>query len=90
MEGCGLSVPPLPPRDSSLPVEQQWEVARVYWEMVVEVWESRARQEGIFQESAGKLYTLPQSGKRLLFMHMIYYTGGKESWRQSEQKNGAI
>ncbi len=49
VEGCGLSVPALPPWDRSLPVAQQWEEARAYWETVVEVWETRAQQEGIFQ-----------------------------------------
>ncbi len=48
-------MPAPPTRDSSLTAELQWEEARVYWEMVVGVWESRAEQEGIAPISAGRV-----------------------------------
>lgn len=59
---------PAPPiRNSSLTAEQQWEEARVYWEMVVGVWENRAEQEGISPASVGMyiIQTFNGGGARL-------------------------
>ena len=54
-EGCGIDLPDPPARSAQLSPQEQWDVARLYWDQLMAAWQQTAVENGVLSESEGKV-----------------------------------